>query len=664
MVNHNTAPTAPTQAPPGAPSQEQLAELWDEYTKDASVCVAAASRPVLDDPEPIGWDATGIDHLGLRRIVRAVHQSDAGIVETIWIKNYPGLRAAIPARGLTRRPGFAGGDRRIGDDDLCQKFTLAIHGRGRGMRDRGLALVRELCEARCLGVGYFERKDAVNESPARFTPAERAAITRNPLSGTQWRILEYLAFARGRMGKLGLWGPSANWGRIFGVDEKTIRRAMAGLESLSLAWRHYTPCEGTGGRRVDQGPNLLLPGPAWLRVDAMWTGDDDGGVVREHWGDVARMRNCEQRERDNHRRACRRAQAAGESLPVPRGGYPLEFETWARERIGADATLRGVKDRLELLDARSGDVPASDAQAIATGQRSPIEAYELGQENRNAARDALAGERKTTMSPTTPEALDRSSGAVEAIRAVPDSELHQVAGCAKVASVNQALYSRKGADILPAPSQAKSFGHKGGGADASPPPVASLVADLRRSLTSRFGDAIKPRDWRSTGDRERWGTERVLQGHTPPAPGLARLVSESSAVPSPLVGVVLPNAIKEGVQSEGRAGRPPVDVTRDSPGPHQDFTISHFESRRSPAGVPNRPATTPQDGIPSAGGSAGRNSVRVDLVRGEFGKSTDGIPYVDIGAELLRAAKGGNSFAARFFLGLRTVQANNPDKKE
>lgn len=648
MVANDTAQPNPTQ--PGLDNQPQsvLAELWRAYQDDVGACVSAAS-PVRDEAEPVRWDCTGIDHLGLRAIVRVWHTTPAAPVETIWLKNYPGLRAAIPARGLTRRPGFDG-DRTIGDDKLCREFVLTIHGRGRGLRERGRAIVRELCEARSLGARFFERKDAAHSSPERFTPAQRSALTRNKLSATQWRILETLAFARGKMGKLGLWGDCETWGRIFGCDERTVRRSMAGLEALGLAWRHYTPTEGTAGRRVDQAPNLILPGPTWLRVDVLWTGSGDAlANAHDHWGDVHRKRNAEHRRRQQHVRAVRRAHAAGEPVPVPPGGYPLEFEDWAAERLRAADTVAGVGERVETLDRRAAEIATTDAQAIAKGDVTPLTAFTAGQERREVERYALAERRREAMQGTDANAMTHTKDDLSPLRGLNRTELYQVGQRAKRSPDPESLYSRKWADNLAVPPQAVRPGQKGEPAHAD----GSRVVALRDALARRFGTGVcKDRGW---GD---WGDGGDMESpHKDPEP-----------ISAPLSRNRVEQASER--QSQSAPGQRSGAVV--SPEVHHGFTNPHrgenrasaelLESRGSPGGVPNHPAPDAVDGIPTTADRAGRKTTHVDLVRGHSDGLVDGIPSVDMRAELVLAAESGNEFAALFF-GAKPTTENKRDKQ-
>lgn len=515
MVQNHTAQNPPKQVAIDNMPETVLAELWQAYCEDASDCVLAASVPVRDETGPIQWDVSGIDHLGLRGIVRQIYKAPGRApVDTVWIRNYPGLRAAIPERGLVRRPGYRGGDRRISDCALVREFSLTILGRGRGLRDRGRALIAELCEARCLGVRYFTRKDGVHQAPPRFTAAERAAITRNRLTSTQWRILETLAFARGNLSKLGLWGSSDEWGRVFGCTGRTIRRAMADLEQLGIAWRQYTPTDGTEGRRVDQAANMIVPGPQWMRIDGLFTGDDKAEAL-EHWGDVARMRSAETRRRVQYARQIRVARANGEPIPVPPGGYPLSFEEWVGERLQASAVVGSVRHRLEVLESDAREVSTEDARAISTGDATPLEAYSDGQDKRRDSRDTLAMTRRGVMEPVTVDALLRTPDAIESLRSMDAKALARVAERAADAGVKRPVYSSRRADKLSAPSQAMRVGQKGGPAHANGPRVAAL----RDALAKRFGVRIvKPRGWGDWGDGGDIDTT-----HEPPIPTQAPL---------------------------------------------------------------------------------------------------------------------------------------------
>lgn len=410
-------------------SPVELRGLWLRYTDHVADCDALPG-PCRDDGDPPEWDASGLDHLGLRRIVRMTNHEG---VETIWLRNFPGLRTALPKCGLDRR-NIAGGDASISDDRLLREFTLTILGRGRGLRGRGLQLVREVCEARSLGSYYFDRRDATHITPHTFSPAERAAVTRARLSDLQWKILETIAFAR-RGGKLGLYGPGESWARVWHKTDRAIRMAMVGLETLGLAWRHYTPTEGTGDRKCDQSCNLIIPGPAWMaRADELFTGTDARKAeLREHWGNVARMRAAEVRTWQRYRRNVRRAREHGKAMPCPPGSLGLTFGVWARETLAAADRLAIVREQLDAaaLVARRG--VDADAKDIASGERSAIDVY-LDSARRDDAIDHSHRLRADAMTSTTACALECSFTQLDPLRGLDDPALEQAGIDAKAAA--------------------------------------------------------------------------------------------------------------------------------------------------------------------------------------------------------------------------------------
>lgn len=481
LAEHTAVPSAPQDRSVSLSDLPdlELARLWAQYSAHVAELEDCALSPALSEIEPMSWDARGIDHLGLRGIQRMQHNGQ----ETLWVRNFPGLRTALPDWALHRRR-VEGGLPGLDDLELLEEFTLTLLGRGRGLRERGKAVITELTEARCLTPEYFDGKSGSHRFPYRLTPVEQAALTDHRLTNTEVKLLELMALAR-RQGKLGLFGPGWKWGELLGVSDRTIRLAMARLEELGLLWRHYTPTEGTDGRIVDQAANMILPGPEWVRVDGLFA--PKGAVettelkrLQDHWATVYRKRRALKRTLDRYKALLRKAERSGEPPPLPPGGIAVSFGDWAAERLASEARLDTMRLRIDALSREADAVVGACADAIVEGDESLAEVYEERREERDAARAQAANAIGEVLEETSLEVLEAETDELALVRGKTGEELEELGREAKKAHL--VLLNSNRAEEIADPSlrdqKPKQKGKAGPSRRPSPPPTNSNPFEL------------------------------------------------------------------------------------------------------------------------------------------------------------------------------------------
>lgn len=351
--------------------------MYDYINSDASSCPvlnpsaayldhveAMAGRSELaDDGEALEWGRPDSDlPIHMRTIRRHIHRGRP----STHILCGPGLLAALPERRLkrnTRDEGTTAQSRRWTDVELVDRWCGVMIHRGRGLTDHDQTVIAEMITR-----GLWLR----GAPPVHMPGWMRARLSRRmpPIAG---RILEYMLSARAR-GRGWIVYTNAWLADVIDCDPRSVRRAIAWLESRAIAWRHATVRPGIDGseRPVDQDKNLLVPGPRWMREVDAWAQADEAQRA-----EMARAGRARQ-QRIRAARA-RRVEITPATIE--------EFDSAAAVAAAEQDEIVQSIEWVEEVEMR--EVATDHARAVVAGEMSPTEA--LGREaEREAQRADLA----------------------------------------------------------------------------------------------------------------------------------------------------------------------------------------------------------------------------------------------------------------------------------